>query len=324
MKFNTRPLNDRLCLEAAVAFGHLKIEDIEVEEATSQIPCNALEYLGYMAGRVVDIFCQSIKDPSRLKKFANCIGLFVEWLNLFEMPVNPVLDSVAKEMMVTKTVLGTVEVFSKWESVVKPLRERTVFVKGQNLATPLEAVKDTPNVAPEAPLWEKAMKKATQVADWVFGFSEFSQYVMNSGVVAVSKEVGKQIRFGLSCAMVVSGFTISGFSLWEEGHKLSHGYIVRSDPSVGREGQVKHADGFIWKMTWEDQVHSWIKIAMSVAFLVLTICGACGLGGILLPGAAVIKTVAVSVSTVTALGSYFWERIAVDSLERSLQGYVNV
>jgi hypothetical protein len=279
-----------------------------------------LEYYVYVAGRTVDVFCKALKDSNLLKKMANCFGLAAEWFRHLEMPVSPTFGNLAKEMMVAKIIIGAAEVYTKWEPVVKPLRDRTVFVQGNLAGSQVDAHGALQNgvQADDAPAWEKVAKKAAQVSDWVFSLSDFSHYVMNSGVVEFAKETAQSVRFGLNTAITVAGFTLSGFSLWEEGHKLYHGNIVRADPAL-RNGLVQHADGFVWKMTWEDQVHSWIKIAMSVAYLVLSIYGAFALFGVLLPYAAVAKTAALSVATLTALANHFWERIAIDSLGRAQQ-----
>jgi len=298
-------LGVRLQAEADAVFGHAADKG---------------ENLLYIVGRTVDIFCKALKDSNLLKKFATGIGLSAEWLRHFDVPVGPVLNTVAKEMMTAKGILGAAEMYVKWDGVVKPWRERTVVawdVDASDVNPVNGALQNHVQAAP-ASIWEQVAKKASQVSDWAFGAYDFATYALNTGLVSVAKESVPTIKYGLGVVQVVAGFSMSGFGIWEEGVKLWTGNIVRSDASI-KGNQVVPGDGYVWKATFEDQVHSWIKIAMGVAYFVLAVYGLAALVGVLLPAAATVKLACLSVATVTALANHFWEKIAIDSLNRAGQ-----
>lgn len=280
-------LSIRLQEEANAAWGH---------------SANKGEYLLYIVGRTVNIFCKAVKDTNLLKKFATGISLSAEWLRHFDIPVSPSLSIVTKHMMTVKGVIGAAEAFYKWGDIGTPLRDRTIVALSNSAQ------------AAEASMWEKAAKKTSQVFDWILSVHDLATYALNSGLISVAKESVPTIKYGLSAVQVIAGFSMSGFGIWEESVKLTTGNIVRADTTVKGPG-----DGLIWKATFEDQVHSWIKMAMNVAYLVLAVYGLATLAGVILPAAATVKLVCLSVATAAALLNHLWKEIAIDSLNRAKQ-----
>lgn len=285
------------------------------------------DVLKYLASRTQEVFILALENnPSVIKKFANCIKLTADWFRHFEKPISQSFAKVAGEMNVTRTVLATLEVFTKWKDVKAPLRETTIFVPSSKGITPLDkggAIQSS-NYAEAAPMWEKSLKKASQVADWVFSVSDMAEYMMNAGVIHLSQKVASHVKYALSAVTTLGSFVMSGFSVCEEVYKLATGYIVRANSSYRYDSKHLEA-GVIWEMTWEDKVHSGIKIAMGLSYLVLAGQSVYALAGVPGPFAAYAKTItlaASSMATVTSLANHFWDKIAISTLGRSGQGFL--
>lgn len=283
-----------------------------------------LEVFVYAVVRVWEVFAESLKDSGLVKKYASLVAYSVQWMQTFEVPPGRVLGIISKDLSAVKTVLAGLEAITKLETcVMKPLRKRTVIHFSEqptqgvcakdahhktilNIAPAPEGQQGGNGVqAPVASVWEKTAKKAAQISDFSFSAMDLVHYGLKSGILTLTKETVAWLKEGMAYLQTIAGFIMSLQGLYEEGGKLITGNYVRDK------------DGCVWKMQFDDQVLSCIRIAMCTAYFVIGVLGALALAGYLVPYALTLNLACLTVATGTNLMAHYWEKICVDTNGRS-------
>jgi hypothetical protein len=259
----------------------LRNDPVAYRKYLDQHPADGLQFVVYLVVDIFTNFCKAMKEAGIAKKVFGEIAVLTG----------------SNAMKTAKTWLGYSEVFSKADNLTKPLRERTVEVYQNDKGTELNTDGTLANGVQAGPAsqWEAAAKKASQVADWVMPVMDVGEYLAGQVVL-------------LSGIRSVAGVVLSTQGLYEEVTRLSTGNIVRADKT--------NADGFVWKMRQEDEVHSWMKVVMNVAYLAMGVFGLAGLA-VNIPGAVFLGCYFVGNSA--NLLSHFWEKICIDPLGRAQQ-----
>lgn len=292
-----------------------KIKDtsdkVEIQNYTNRIRdeiklVNAFHCLAFSVYCIWDRFCESCKEATMLSKYA---AFMINTDNLAGKKLPP---KVAMTVAAFKLVVGATEVFSKRSVFKDPLRNYSICVPKDRETS------NTGEKAPLATIWEKVFKKAAQGGDWALCLSAHINYWIETEIVILTKETVNKIRVGfLGGLNSFGGLIFSAFGLWEGWCILRSGYIVRADTHQNLDSRKEEpGDGFIWKATWEDKVHSWIKVAMCIGFLVIGIYGLGAWAGFILPCKEIL-VVCSNVTNITAIASYYCERLMIDTLGRA-------
>lgn len=199
---------------------------------------------GDFALRVCKVFCNSLKESSLVKKYASLTEYTIRWMEHFNYPITPSLSTLRRHISGMKGILSAVEVVSKVQNILKPLKQRTLHV-----------YRDDIPAAPAAS-WEKIAKKATQVCDWLMCFLDGLKYALEIGLFLPPQSLVQLI----SPLTGLLGFYMSAYGLYEEGTKAYTGYVVRENGEV-RPYQDK------------DMMGSLIKAMMCFAYLGASITG---------------------------------------------------
>jgi len=284
----------RLWREAAEYWEHvpegkaISRKDASYTSYLDDHPVTTLEFIAYVIVDIFSVFCNSLKDSNLAKKYFSEVSMLTG----------------SAEFTTVKKYLNYIEIFTKSDNLVKPLRERTIVVYGNTEGTKLNSDGTLANnvCADEVELWEQTAKKAAQVSDWVIPTVDVGQcFVQDAIAVGFLKGIGS-----------VAAIILSGYGLYEELTRWYTGNIVRADAS----SPEKLADGFIWKMREEDYIHSVIKMAMNVSYIALGVLGLLAISGFAFGS---VMTTCAFTGTTSNLLSHFWDKIVIDSLHRKQQ-----
>jgi len=247
--------------------------------------------LGERVSQVASVTFDWLKSAGGVKNLvAKPLDLGRQWINITGIQVTPATQKMLEAGSSAKTVISATEIFTKIPGVLSALPQYTIF-------------------CPEsgdmrgAPLWEQTTKKAAQVADWAMSACDFSECLRNYGLTHPGKEWLKLTTWIQS----VSGLVNSAQGLIEEGAKWICGRIIDA-----RRGM---AHG----METADYLQSFMKIAMNVAYLGVAVIGLATLFGYAIPNLVVVRTVLLTVASITTIFNYYIKNIAV---RQELRGIV--
>jgi len=276
-----------------------------------------LQYALYAVADIFLQFAKSFKDISFIKD-SLALVYAIKWFQ-HDLPLAAQLCRVCNTFRAVIGILGATQAITKLADVAHPLREKTIVVLNNTEGTFLGDDGKVQNGVQAGPVsnYEMVAKKVQQVADWITSVADLGRFCLQEKLFP---SMAEWVTFkNLTVIGGTAGIVASSYALWEETVKLSTGNLVRAEP----DQYNTVADGFVWRMTWEDKIHSWLKVAMyvsSVALELLTILALFPAFNITPPFIIFFLGLASSFH----IASYLWERIAIDSLERAHRTYIKL